>query len=324
MLTQPRAAKFDVTVDFLSNQVAYLNNRHASQLREQLRKATAAAKGSAAPSPTPIAESSPTARRGAQHGHLVGRDSPMPRNEPGGMIRPAISRGGSSNTVSRDRSLSSPRSETTQLPTRPAAEAAGRSRFSSIPIVEASPRQSAPRSTQRDEVVSPGPADTSSSESSEDESSPAESRIIRRPPRYQDNDPSYQADEEDGEESEPAFQPYKSTADPNSASDLASTLRGDVRAGKRTNKHITRERIYQSQTSDSSAGSGALGPESGKQNRFKSHASQQNAEESSRSPAGKGKLSSQEGSDGTPSMGSSFSDLDGKFREKGERENQAL
>lgn len=140
-----------------------------------------------------------------------------------------------------------------------------------------------------------------------------QSRIIRRPPRYQDADPSYQADDDDDEESEPAFQPYKASADQNSASDLASTLRGDSRSSaKRNNKHLARERIHQSQTSDSSAGSGALATDTGKPRRLKSQSSHKNAEQSTLSPSGKGKLSSQEGSDGTPSMGSSFSDLDGK------------
>ena len=163
-------------------------------------------------------------------------------------------------------------------------------------------------------MASPGPADSTSGESSEDESSPAQSRIIRRPPRYQDNDASYQVDDDGDDESEPAFQPYKSSADQNSASDLASTLRGDSRAStKRGNKHLARERIHQSQTSDSSAGSGALGAESGKPRHLKTYTSTQSAEQSARSPSGKGKVSSQEGSDGTPSMGSSFSDLDGKL-----------
>ncbi|KAJ6790121.1 hypothetical protein PWT90_05652 [Aphanocladium album] len=305
------AARFDVTVDFLLKQVAYLTERHASQVRAQVRKATAAAKGSVAPSPAPTTESTTATDRRALPGQTVGRDSPMPRNETTGTIRPAISRGGSGNTIGRDIAGSSPRPESKQLPSRTAGETGGRRRLSSLPIAAPTPRTTAAQDPSREEVVSPGPADSSSGESSEEESSPAQSRIIRRPPRYQDNDASYQVDDDGDDESEPAFQPYKSSTDQNSASDLASTLRGDSRASaRRSNKHVARERLHQSQTSDSSAGSGAMGPESGKQRRLKSHTSNQSGEQSVRSPSGKGKPSSQEGSDGTPSMGSSFSDLD--------------
>ncbi|KAJ4150496.1 hypothetical protein LMH87_011244 [Akanthomyces muscarius] len=298
------AARFEVTVDFLLKQVAYLTERHASQVRAQVRKATAAAKGSAA-------ESSTTAERRPQLGQPIGRDSPIPRTEATGTIRPAISRDGSGNTISRDIAGSSPRPESRQLPSRPSVETVGRRRLSSLPITAPGPRRAASQDANIDEVASPGPADSTSGESSEDESSPAQSRIIRRPPRYQDNDASYQVDDDGDDESEPAFQPYKSSADQNSASDLASTLRGDSRAStKRGNKHLARERIHQSQTSDSSAGSGALGTESGKPRHLKTYTSNQSAEQSARSPSGKGKVSSQEGSDGTPSMGSSFSDLD--------------
>lgn len=312
VLTPTSAARFDVTVDFLLKQVAYLTERHASQVRAQVRKATAAAKGSAAPSPVPVVELGSASDRRSQLTQPVGRDSPMPRNETGGTIRPAISRGGSGNTISRDGAGSSPRPDSKAPQPRGGGEAAGRSRLSSTPIAASKTRSSPAQEIVRDETTSPGPAESTSGESSGDESSPAQSRIIRRPPRYQENDPSYQADDDEDDESEPAFQPYKSNADQNSASDLASTLRGDVRASaKRSNKHLPRDRIHQSQTSDSSAGSGALGPESAKPRRLKSQTSHQNAEQSTRSPSGKGKLSSQEGSDGTPSMGSSFSDLDG-------------
>ncbi|OAA54900.1 Arb2 domain protein [Cordyceps fumosorosea ARSEF 2679] len=304
------AARFDVTVDFLLKQVAYLTERHASQVRAQVRKAAAAAKGSAAPSPIPAAESSTAADRRSHIGQLIGRDSPMPRNEANGAIRPAISRGGSGNTIPRDTAGSSPRLESKQPPSRPTVETANRRRISSLPIAAPSPKTAVSQDPKRDDVVSPGPADSTSGESSEDESSPAQSRIIRRPPRYQENDGSYQVDDDGDDESEPAFQPYKSTADQNSASDLASTLRDNRTSIKRGNKHPARERIHQSQTSDSSAGSGALGADSVKPRRLKSHTSNRNAAQSAQSPSGQGKLSSQEGSDGTPSMGSSFSDLD--------------
>lgn len=129
----------------------------------------------------------------------------------------------------------------------------------------------------------------------------------------QETDPSYNADDDDDDESEPAFQRYM---DQTSASDLASTVTGDNKGvAKRNTKQSNKETVHHSQTSDSSAGSPALAR--GSNNRQE----QPNAgvsplrrtDHPARSPQGKGKVASQDGSDGTPSMGSSFSDLEGKY-----------
>ena len=60
-----RAAQFQVTVDFLLQQVAYITERHASQVRAQMRKATAL-KGSNAPSPIPGGDHSTSAAAGGE------------------------------------------------------------------------------------------------------------------------------------------------------------------------------------------------------------------------------------------------------------------
>lgn len=158
---------------------------------------------------------------------------------------------------------------------------------------------------------SPGPADSSSTtSSSEDESSPAQSRIIRRPPRFQQQEEASPYADDETDESEPAFQPYNPPSDSQtSGQDLNSTLRGDDRSG--ATRRTARDRHqHHSQTSDSDASPAAPASRPGKTREQKTPgplSPRRTAELSGRSPVGKG---SREGSDGTPSMGSSFSDLD--------------
>ncbi|KAK3177483.1 hypothetical protein K4F52_009734 [Lecanicillium sp. MT-2017a] len=317
------ANRFDVTVDFLLQQVAYLTERHASQVRAQVRKATAAAKGSAAPSPVPTSDALPTPQQRAASGLSISRsasrDSTLPRGDGTPTLRPAASRNPSENTtVLRDGSSSSPRPDNKPVSLKTTLESTTRRRLSSLPITS-SPAKSPERlpESTKEEPLSPGPADSSSGESSDEESVPAQSRIIRRPPRFQqqqqqvqETDPSYNADDDDDDESEPAFQRY---TDQTSASDLASTVTGDNKGvAKRSTKQSNKEAVHHSQTSDSSAGSPALAR--GSNNRQE----QANAgvsplrrtDHPARSPQGKVKVASQDGSDGTPSMGSSFSDLE--------------
>ncbi|KAJ6446898.1 mitochondrial import receptor subunit or translocase domain-containing protein [Purpureocillium lavendulum] len=138
-----------------------------------------------------------------------------------------------------------------------------------------------------------GPAESNSTTSSdEDESSPAQSRIIRRPPRFQQQEVSegYPDDDDDG--SEPAFQPYQAQSEQTSAQDLASTLKGE---GPGTSKRSAQ--MQRPGKPREPKGTGPLSP-------------RRTAELAGRSPGGKAKAGSREGSDGTPSMGSSFSDLD--------------
>lgn len=151
-------------------------------------------------------------------------------------------------------------------------------------------------------------------------------------------------DDDDDDDAEPAFlPPFKPPQAPSasaasaqsmassSGQDLGATLRGDgVRGGPA---------VLLSQTSDSSVGSaavvskrpvalgvavGAAGttPGGGEQRRLLAGyqggplSPRRTAELSGRGVgAGKGKGASREGSDGTPSMGSSFSDLDGELSE---------
>ncbi|KAF4508988.1 hypothetical protein G6O67_005304 [Ophiocordyceps sinensis] len=314
------AQRFDVPVDFLLQQVAYLTERHASQVRAQVRKATAAARGSAAPSPVPGSEHPRTASALS-----VRRDSPMPRHDGAsaapaslaGSGRPIASHNASANTgIQRDASGSSGK-----LPmSGRATDTGGRKRLSSLPA--ASPAAKSPDPTlgnDQGRPTSPGPAESASSD--DDGSSPAQSRIIRRPPRFQQQDAaqSHQDDDDDDddddEESEPAFQPYRAAPEHTSAHDLASTLKGDGRmATERGHQSPGKDATLQSHTSDSSASSAAILHRPGKTREQTMSgplsSPRRAAELASRSPAGKRRAASREGSEGTPSMGSSFSDLD--------------
>jgi hypothetical protein len=245
----------------------------------------------------------------------------MPRNEGAGAssslntsARPVISRNASTNTtVLRDGGSSSPRPG--KQTSGRLADPTGRRRLSSLPITSTtadSPEQRPSPEPQRS--PSPGPAESSSTSSDDDESYPAQSRIIRRPPRFQQQDVSVSPQDDDDDESEPAFQPYKAASESNPGQDLASTLRGDGRGpSRRSQKRSGKDAIHYSQTSDSSAGSAAIvqRPGTSKEQRAPGPLSPRRAAElAGRSPGGKGY--SREGSEGTPSMGSSFSDLDGK------------
>lgn len=268
--------------------------------------------------------------------------------------RPQVSRASSSGTAVQ---VGSTGSAAGSLRLKPGAKPPSprtqyRHRLSSLPVVNSPTtttptEQAAPAAAAAAaEPSSPGPADSPSSASSAS-SSPAQSRIIRRPPRFnhqqqrdqEDTRSSYLGDADD-EEAEPAFLPFKSKSSSGdgaddsgsgegsaSFTDPSATLRGDPRdfaanAARRLQnvtgpdpsqgkgKGKEREQVLQlSQTSDSSASSAALVSK-----RSLGDRRQPSGPLSPRRTAElKGKVYSREGSDGTPSMGSSFSDLDGKI-----------
>ncbi|KAK0656482.1 hypothetical protein B0T16DRAFT_399480 [Cercophora newfieldiana] len=330
------AAQFEVTVEFLIQMASYLTERHTSQLKAQMRRAaTAHGSHSNAPSPVPGAEPAPfhphpeaIRRTGSAAGRApsalsVRKDAPPPHNEMAAVagqsgkltlpLRPPVSRNSSAGTAVLTQN---------QIAAKAAAAAAVRTsdgpprrRGPSLGISTAQPAASPVREGNETQLSSPL-ASTSPSSSSDE--SPVQSRIIRRPPRFQPADGAGVDDDDD--EAEPAFLPFKpqneSTPTPgNSGLDLGATLRGDVRDfGRRLPRDAkAKGQIHQSQTSDSSTSSAAMVPRNptrGDRAPPGPLSPRRTAELAGRSPAGKGKGISREGSDGTPSMGSSFSDLD--------------
>ncbi|KAI3326949.1 hypothetical protein HD806DRAFT_485551 [Xylariaceae sp. AK1471] len=315
------AAKFQVTVDFLLQQVAWLTERHASQVRAQMRKAAAAAKVSPAPSPQPPGSEGPfSAEIGRQprapSSTSIRKDSPLPRNEPNAP---------SASMRSTPR-LPPTRTSSTNTAFFTTRNLGGGAKTSGRSSVDTQRRRltSLPTTTNADDPdeqddhepdpQSPGPAESSSAASSSSSSSPAQSRIIRRPPRFQGNEgPSFaDDDDDDDDDAEPAFLPYR--PQPGSSTggqhDLSATLRGNIRdPGKRLSKTSGRDRIHHSQTSDSSTSSVPTSKRAIDKRPSGPLSPRRTMELAGRSPAGKSKGYSRD-SDETPSMGSSFSDLD--------------
>ncbi|RYC65236.1 hypothetical protein CHU98_g995 [Xylaria longipes] len=323
-LTLSSAAKFEVTVDFLLQQVAWLTERHASQVRAQIRKTTAATKVSPAPSPQPqtsegIFSADPPRYTGsatqtrAPSSTSIRKDAPLPLNEqntPTSSMR----------STPRPRPTRTSSTKTAFFTARNLGNSGGkdhgkssgdaqRRRLTSLPITTNVDDQD-DQDDQTADPQSPGPAESSSaaSSSSSSSSSPAQSRIIRRPPRFQGNEgPSFANDDDDDDETEPAFLPYR----PQAEHDLSATLRGNLRdTGKRSLKVSDRHRIHHSQTSDSSSGSTPVSRGTNDKRSGGPLSPRRTMESAGRSPGGKSKGYSRD-SDGTPSMGSSFSDLDG-------------
>lgn len=286
-----------------------------------MRKAVIAAKVSPAPSPLlqtpeggfptdPPRYIGSTIQPRAPSSASVRKDSPLPRSEHNalsgstrGTPRPPSTRNSSANAV-----YPPPRnSGGGALAPGMSSTDTQRRRLTSLNMDDEDDKNDGEADPQ-----SPGPTESSSAASSSS-SSPAQSRIIRRPPRFQGNaGPSF-ADDDDDDDVELAFNPYRPQSG-GATSDqpgLSMTLRGDPRdQGRRPIKGGNRNRIHQSQTSDSSASSV---PASGSTNDGRLGAPlspRRNAERAVRSPAGKSKAYSRD-SDGTPSMSSSFSDLDG-------------
>lgn len=163
-------------------------------------------------------------------------------------------------------------------------------------------------------------AESSSSDSFSD-SEPAQSRLIRRPPRF----PSHKlgpSEDGDDEDFAPAFLPFSTPASSSvTKHDQSATLREDPQQISRRNTATkSTETTQQSHTSDSSASSTAPAAKieqkrPGQMQRPTGPLSpRRTAELAGRSPVGRGKSLGREGSDGTPSMGSSFSDLDGMIQ----------
>ncbi|KAH8908004.1 hypothetical protein BR93DRAFT_958513 [Coniochaeta sp. PMI_546] len=366
------AISFGVGVDFLLMMAQTLAERHTNQLMGLFRKAAVATGASGAASPvnagfpsgisaqdtTASGESMKRAASGTGNRPSsptsIRRDSPLPRTSIGtpgagtpiksslAVLRPPV--------ISRTATPSN----TTTVATQNLASAAPQELSSSKP--QAGPRSPLgphhrpstlhlsttspppPQGSRSPEPSSPAKSESSTSSSS---SSPVESRIIKRPPRSgpKPGPTTSIFPDDDEDEAEPAFLPYKSPPPAPAASagssDLGATLRGAPSrrpAPPPTSKAAataflpSRERstlsdrhageLRESQTSDSSASSTAQ-PQRGHHlaGRGKRHppppgplSPRRTAELAGRSPAGKGK--GREGSDGTPSMGSSFSDLD--------------
>lgn len=323
------AESYDVSLSFLLQQAAYLYDRQFSQVRAQLRK-VGASKNSAQ-SPTLGTESTGgeamvrTVSGGSQQQTpstlSIRRDSPAPNADGGGQPStgragaPQISRTSSSNTATQIQSRhtiipSSPRTAKAQLHGR-SMSPLSKARRPSNTINTAHPHLSS-----RPTPLSPTSVlESSSEESSSDSDLPVQSRMLRRPPRRM-----HQSEDGYDDEDSPTFLPFTTTTKTPAAYNPSATAAHED-AIEVSHRKKTSDAILRSHTSDSSASSTA-------QNHPPSHRDpkqvrglagagpipgRRTAELAGKSPVSKGK---EQGlgreSDGTPSMGSSFSDLEGK------------
>ncbi|KAK0510186.1 hypothetical protein JMJ35_007580 [Cladonia borealis] len=317
---QAIADRFDVSLPFLSQQCAWLFERHRSQLRAQVRKFKRPLSVGTSPTPDSASDSGTTGlMRGASGGSRVPsslshRSKERTTSHGDGskeVPRAPMSRTTSTNTITQAQNASlsgSPRS-----PVERHSVFAHRTRSREPPHLPVEPF---PRHTQRSRERPASPsavASDSSASSSSDSEAPHpinRSRVFARRPRYSTTkaplNPLSDADEED--EDSPPFLPFSDARKPTTPPPPTSPSATLKISPKRTPSHrqppnpnTKLKSPKLPQTAHSSSSSAQSQPQS--QNR-----PPQQSPLSTLSP--RQRRLAKEGSDGTPSMGSSFSDLD--------------
>lgn len=338
------ATKFQVPPTFLLQQAAWLYERHLDHVRNQMKKVSISNMN---PSPSSTGGSTLTAvggvamRRGGSAGSAAGRTasalSGRPKDSPnlrGGEIiaAPSLSRTPSTTTITQSRTqVQAPaRTQSTRSSHRP--NLTSRKSEDQPPVAATSP----PPSYGKDQADSPDVPDTSSSSSSSlsDTDHPAHrSQLFKRPPRFKqqrprDLGPFEEVDvalegENSGSQGSPIL-PFASAARRpvtgnkhaqntvfrTSGKPEHNVLQSDrgVREPPLRQKSIDQQSQATTETASSMTSSGGL------QSAARSPLSppDNHRAELARlgSPKSRGPRSRKEGSEGTPSMGSSFSDID--------------
>ncbi|KAE8372618.1 hypothetical protein BDV26DRAFT_285786 [Aspergillus bertholletiae] len=298
------AERFDVTLQFLLQQAAWLYDRQLSQVRAQIRKVGTTQSSSPSPAPGSVSGSTALGGQSTKSGPGAG---PPPR------------RTSSATTINQIKpSRESPRTETPVEPKDPRWESFNRrssaNKRDQAPVPSALVHRSP---TLQEEDLS-----SSSSSSSSDEDDGLASRrglLFRRFGKFSTHRHGLRGDEDDEDES-PAFvaispgQP-EASRDP-SAQDLNATLRlqGEDQAGarRRTSEQSPIPRaLITAESSMSSVSSGApVTAQLQRANSIPSPLSPRRTAEAARHSPRRLNASGRDTSDGTPSMGSSFSDLD--------------
>ncbi|KZF21115.1 hypothetical protein L228DRAFT_248880 [Xylona heveae TC161] len=344
------ADQFEVTLPFLLQQAAWLYERQLSQVRAQMRKVgnPLLAGGSATSTPTSLGgpQSNSTMKRGPSGStapripsslSMRSRDSPVPRPDTIGLNAQAkisgtsLSRTSSSNTATQSRQyLPLHLGQTTSRSIRSSFPQP----LKSQPAAKALPKATdAGRAADSTGVESPklpsndddSPEEDSSSSSSDSDSGVQNyrSQIFRRPPRFAAGKASAgrydEGDDEDEEEDDgsPAFLPFSNPSTV-PTHDSNATLRTGAQQQQAPPRrtfpgNISRQRLTTEHSSASSTSSNAA---AAAQNEAAPIQQRGPGPLSPRRPGELAALSPRrratvrEGSDGTPSMGSSFSDLD--------------
>jgi len=329
------ASHFDVTLPFLLQQAAWLYERQLSQVRAQLRKV---GKHSVGSSPTPgsasgstVAGGQPMLRAPSGGSRVPSSLSNRPKERPashgeGSVIEMApptraqpMSRNSSTSTVFQVRKPSPSAVSQSPQEIQSSFTYTSRTREGSRRSIEASPKQQL--ASLAKPTMPSVTADDSSTSSSSDSDNPApvsQSRTFMRRPRYSASKaplhPLSDADEED--EDSPPFLPFSDpkAVEPLPASDPGATLRIPPKISPShqpaTNPTTKAERPIH-QNIHSSSSSAQSQPSSFAQSQPQS---QQGRPARTQTPLStlspRQRRIAREGSEGTPSMGSSFSDLD--------------
>ncbi|KAE8328457.1 hypothetical protein BDV39DRAFT_67492 [Aspergillus sergii] len=317
------AERFDVTLQFLLQQAAWLYDRQLSQVRWQMRKVGTTQSSSPSPAPGSVSGSTALGGQSAKGGPGAAPrvQSRLSSHQKDTLPQrgPPPRRTSSATTVNQIKpSRESPRTETPVELKDPRWESLNRRSSAKKP--DQAPVPSAP--VHKSPVLQEEDLSSSSASSSSDEDDGLVSRRglqFRRFGKFSTHRPGLRDDEEDEDES-PAFLPLsraqpEATRDP-SGQDLNATprLQGEDQAGarRRTSKQspIPRASITtESSTSSVSSGAPVTVPRRGV-NSIPSPLSAPPREELAHLSPRRLNNSGRDAIDGTPSMGSSYSDLD--------------
>ncbi|KAL8703263.1 MAG: hypothetical protein Q9201_003544 [Fulgogasparrea decipioides] len=327
-----RANQFGVDLSFLLQQAAWLYDRQLSQVKAQLRKVSKPPSTAQSPTPSSVSGS------GVAGGHAMARtgsggarvqsslamrqrERPNSQGEgstagiPPPVHRARMSRNSSSSTVYQVRRASP--SVTQQQPTGSPTVAAqfARTHEGSRKSSEAMPQEKPPPTDQAGSLSSK--ADDSSSSSSESEAAPSlsRSRAYMRRPRHTNAKPPLGplSDDDDQEDADsPPFLPFsdpKATKHGSPPTDPSATLRMAKRNLPSKHTQAARPPL----NSSSSSAQSTQPPKTSRtarQHPTSPHRTNIPNEPASALSPRQRRATGKDGSDGTPSMGSSFSDLD--------------
>ncbi|KAG7008713.1 hypothetical protein G7Y79_00004g012970 [Physcia stellaris] len=313
------AEDFNVTLSFLLQQAAWLYERHLSQVRAQLRKVNRPVSIGTPPMPSSVSGSGFTMTRGGSHGSRV-PSSLAHRNRETGIMRddvvspdpptqikgPRMSRTSSTNTVYQIQKSSPIANQIAEVNPTAIEQGGNASHDSHRKPVDTSPRQQR-QSFDRPRTPSAKARESSSSSSeseSEAEAPMSRSRLYTRRPRFSASKAPLNAlsDADEDSEDSPPFLPFSDPKVPNKptpqAQDPSATLRIPPKEqASQKPETKSKQTLKPTRTVNSSSSSAQSQPARSPQVPLSSLSPRQ-------------RRLAKEGSEGTPSMGSSFSDLD--------------
>ncbi|CAG7918212.1 unnamed protein product [Penicillium olsonii] len=316
------AEHFDVTLQFLLQQAAWLYDRQLSQVRAKMRKVGTTQSNS--PSPAPGSVSGSTALGGQPSRETIVPGSRAPSRQVSHQpeivqraVEPRPISVESANLVNQARAQISPR---TEIPAENDSHWDSLGRRPSAVRRDQAPVSPLPHSPYEEEPLS-------SSMSEESESDEEDTRRALRFKRF--GKASVQRsglrDDEDDEDETPAFLPMVREPQPSHqrpGQELSATLRLDAERATGPRRRGPDPRVSRvpvasesSTSSMSSAGPIGLSPGEARRADYRAPASGPQRALGPRQNSRRSNASGRETSDGTPSMGSSFSDLDGTSSE---------